>query len=111
MIIISTIDLKFNINNFQTDPFKQHTQEFISGAVIGAFLSSLFYPTNVVKVEMQRTMGHASLSIREAFLHVYAERGYKLRNVFKGVGINCSRAFISWGIINAAYESIQRLLY
>lgn len=60
---------------------------------------------------MQRTMGHASVSMRESFMHVYAERGYKLRNVFKGVGINCSRAFISWGIINAAYESIKNLLY
>lgn len=83
----------------------------MSGAVIGAFLSSLFYPTNVVKVEMQRTMGHASLSIRDAFQHVYAERGYQLRHVFKGVGVNCSRAFISWGIINASYESIKKLLY
>lgn len=96
---------------FQTDSFKQTTQEFLSGAIIGAFLSSLFYPTNVVKVEMQRSMGHASMSIRDAFQQVYAERNYQLRLVFKGVGVNCSRAFISWGIINAAYEHIKKFLY
>lgn len=56
-------------------------------------------------------MGHASMSIRQAFLHVYAERNYQLRLVFKGVGVNCSRAFLSWGIINASYEYMKNLLY
>lgn len=60
---------------------------------------------------MQRDMGHASMSIRQAFLHVYAERNYQLRLVFKGVGVNCSRAFLSWGIINASYEYMKNLLY
>lgn len=60
---------------------------------------------------MQNTLGTPNLSISEAFKMVYIERGSKLRNVYKGVSINCSRAFISWGIINASYEGIKRLFF
>lgn len=95
----------------QNDAFKRSMQEFISGAVIGAFLSSLFYPANVVKVAMQNTMGGPNLSISETFRNVYRERGSKIRNVYKGVSINCSRAFLSWGIINVSYEGIKRLFF
>lgn len=83
----------------------------MSGAVIGAFLSSLFYPANVVKVAMQNTIGGPNLSISEAFRNVYRERGSKLRNVYRGVSINCSRAFLSWGIINVSYEGIKRMFF
>lgn len=86
-------------------------QEFAAGAIIGAFLSSLFYPVNVVKTRMQNTMGTPTIGMVEAFNSVYHERGSKLRNVYKGVSINCSRAFLSWGIINVAYEGIKRLFF
>lgn len=59
---------------------------------------------------MQSTMGTSSISIRQAFLNVYNERGRKISNVYKGVSINCSRAFISWGIVNTAYEHIKKFL-
>lgn len=96
---------------FQNDTLRRSIQEFMSGAFIGAFLSSLFYPANVVKVAMQTTIGGPNPSIIGAFRHVYRERGSKLRNVYKGVGINCSRAFLSWGIINVSYEGIKRLFF
>lgn len=86
-------------------------QQFLSGAFIGAFLSSLFYPLNVVKVTMQQTMGTPNQSISDAFKTVYRDRGCKLRNVYKGMGINCTRAFVSWGIINVSYEGIKRLFF
>lgn len=97
--------------HLQNDTLTRSMQEFISGAVIGAFLSSLFYPANVVKVAMQNTIGGPNLSISQAFRNVYRERGSKLRNVYKGVSINCSRAFLSWGIINVSYEAIKRLFF
>lgn len=59
---------------------------------------------------MQSTMGTSSLSIHKAFMNVYRERGSKISNVYKGVTINCSRAFISWGIVNTAYEHIKAFL-
>lgn len=95
----------------QGDAVKQATQEFISGALIGAFLSSLFYPTNVIKVAMQTQIGTPDMTISQAFARVYIERGSKLRNIYKGVGLNCTRAFLSWGIINVSYEGIKRTFF
>lgn len=88
----------------------QTVQEFLAGALIGAIISSIFYPLNVIKVSMQSTMGTSSIGISEALLNVYNERGRKIRNVYKGVSVNCSRAFISWGIMNTAYEHIKKFL-
>lgn len=84
-------------------------QEFISGAFIGALLSTVFYPLNVCKVIMQQEMGTPYHSISSAFKNIYRERGSNLRHLYRGVGINCARAFVSWGIINVSYEAIKRL--
>lgn len=89
----------------------QTIQEFLAGACIGALISSIFYPLNVIKVSMQSTMGTSSISITTALMNVYNERGRKISNVYKGVGVNCSRAFLSWGIMNTAYEHIKKLLH
>lgn len=86
-------------------------QEFLAGALIGATISSLFYPINVIKVSMQSSMGTARISMITAFRNVYNERGRSLSNVYKGVSVNCSRAFISWGIMNTAYEHIKQFLH
>lgn len=97
--------------SFQEDKVKQSTQEFLSGAFIGAFLSSLFYPTNVVKVAMQSQIGTPYMTINQALARVYLERDSKIRNIYKGVGLNCTRAFLSWGIINVSYEWIKRTFF
>lgn len=55
-------------------------------------------------------MGTKSISMFKAFRNIYNERDRKLRNVYKGVSINCYRAFLSWGIINTAYENIKKIL-
>ncbi|XP_055305445.1 mitochondrial nicotinamide adenine dinucleotide transporter SLC25A51 [Sitodiplosis mosellana] len=93
------------------DRVTQSVQEFLSGAFIGAFLSTLFYPLNVLKTKMQATLGIPNQSMSEAFRILYAERGSKMRNVYKGCGINGTRAFVSWGIINVSYEGIKRLFF
>lgn len=85
-------------------------QEFLSGALIGAIISSLFYPLNVVKVAMQSTMGTPGQSISSTLAHVYRERGRSWSNVYRGVTVNCSRAFLSWGIMNTGYEHIKKML-
>lgn len=96
--------------SFQNDHFRQSAQEFLSGALIGAFLSTVFYPLNVVKVVMQSTMGTPKQSIIDAFKLIYHERDSKIRNIYKGCSINSLRAFVSWGIISVSYEGIKRLI-
>lgn len=83
----------------------------MAGAIIGAATSSIFYPLNVIKVAMQSTMGTSSISMWTSFMNVYKERGSKITNVYKGCSFNCTRAFISWGIMNTAYEHMKKLLY
>ncbi|XP_055676952.1 mitochondrial nicotinamide adenine dinucleotide transporter SLC25A51 [Lutzomyia longipalpis] len=89
----------------------QSIQEFFAGALIGAFTSSVFYPLNVVKVYMQSTIGGPYVNFVPVLIHIYKERGCKWRNVYKGVSINCTRAFFSWGIMNMAYEQIKKMIY
>lgn len=94
----------------QSNAVTQTLQEFFAGALIGAIISSIFYPLNVVKVAMQSTMGTPRMSISEAFAHVYNERGRRVANVYKGVTVNCTRAFLSWGIMNTGYEHLKKIL-
>lgn len=96
---------------FQHTVITQSTQEFVSGACIGAFISSVFYPINVLKVTMQSRVGGPSESMLTALRLVYNERDRKLRNVYKGVSMNCTRAFFSWGIVNSAYEQLRKVFY
>jgi len=84
--------------------------DFISGALLGAFLSTLFYPLNVVKTRMQVKVGGSHLAIWPTFQVIYKERGYSWRKIFRGVHMNYSRSVLSWGIINATYEALMRWL-
>ena len=83
---------------------------FICGALLGAFLSTLFYPVNVVKTRMQARVGGRHVGIHETFKEIYKERGYSWRRMFHGVHINYSRSLLSWGIINATYEALMKWL-
>ncbi|XP_017777766.1 PREDICTED: solute carrier family 25 member 51 [Nicrophorus vespilloides] len=85
--------------------------EFLCGAVIGACVSSIFYPLNVLKITMQSRLGGPSPSIFVVFQQIYNERGGKLKHLYRGVHVNCLRAFLSWGVMNAAYENMRKLLY
>lgn len=79
---------------------------FISGAGLGAALSTAFFPLNVVKTRMQTRIGGPFLSIRGALQETLAERNYRWRKLFRGVHVNYTRSFVSWGIINAVYEHL-----
>lgn len=85
--------------------------QFVSGACIGAFLSSIFYPLNVVKVSIQSNIGGEYRNPLIVLGEVYRERGGRVRHIYHGVGTNCTRAFLSWGVMNAAYENIKKLIY
>lgn len=77
-------------------------ENFVTGALLGAFISTLFYPVNVVRTKMQTVdIGSKFLNIGEAMRIVYHERNRSWRKIYRGVHINYTRALISWGIINA----------
>lgn len=84
--------------------------DFISGAVLGAFLSTVFYPLNVTKTRMQARVGGRHFGIRETFKEILKERNYSWQRMFRGVHINYTRSLLSWGIINATYEALMKWL-
>lgn len=82
--------------------------DFVSGSLVGAFVSTIFYPVNVIKIRMQVEYGSRHLGILEALRLAYEARDRSLRKLFYGVHLNYSRALMSWGITNAAYEVFKR---
>lgn len=86
-------------------------QNFIAGASIGAFLSTLFYPLNVIKIAMQCELGGPHRSLIHEYNYILRKRGSNFRNFYHGALLNISRAFLSWGVINASYEVFRKVLY
>ncbi|XP_076046663.1 mitochondrial nicotinamide adenine dinucleotide transporter SLC25A51 isoform X2 [Oratosquilla oratoria] len=91
--------------------YSQLLGDFISGAFLGAFISTVMYPINVLKTHQQCQVGGPFISIRATFWDIYNSRNRKLSRIFSGVHVNYSRALVSWGIINASYEVLHKLLY
>ncbi|XP_022655775.1 solute carrier family 25 member 51-like isoform X3 [Varroa jacobsoni] len=83
---------------------EQMLADFVSGALVGAFVSTLFYPINVVKIRMQVEYGTPHLSMLSALKSAFESRDRRIHKLFYGVHLNYSRALLSWGITNAAYE-------
>ena len=81
---------------------------FISGAGLGAALSTIFFPLNVVKSRMQARIGGPHFGMIETYKLILEERRNNWRKMFRGVHINYTRSFISWGIINATYDFLKK---
>lgn len=92
-------------------PSIEFLRNFASGGLVGAAISTLFFPINVLKTHMQSKVGGPLTSCRNAFLFIYEERNRSLRAIFSGARVNFIRSLISWGIINASYEKLKTLLY
>lgn len=86
------------------------TNAFISGAGLGMFLSTAFFPLNVVKNRLMTQIQTPYHGIVETFYVIFKERNYRWTKMFRGVHINYTRAFISWGIINTTYESLKKFM-
>lgn len=95
----------------QVDPgFKDTLEDFVSGAVLGSAISTLAYPLNVVKSNMMKSLGSEYKGIISTFQEVFESRERSWRRMYYGVNVNLSRSLISWGIVNASYEYILKLL-
>ncbi|TRY94469.1 hypothetical protein DNTS_004613 [Danionella cerebrum] len=84
--------------------------DFICGGILGAGLGVVFYPLNVAKSHAQVQIGGPFQSCREILGTVLKERGGKVSLLFRGVHLNFQRSVISWGIINASYELLLKML-
>uniref|UniRef100_A0A8C9TXF5 Solute carrier family 25 member 51b n=1 Tax=Scleropages formosus TaxID=113540 RepID=A0A8C9TXF5_SCLFO len=84
--------------------------DFICGGLLGAMLGILFYPCNVLKTRLQSQVGGDFLSSRQALLTIWRERGGKVTHLFRGAHLNYHRSILSWGIINATYELLLKLM-
>ncbi|XP_072295719.1 solute carrier family 25 member 51b [Eucyclogobius newberryi] len=102
-------------------PIKEHLPEatnqmgnlvndFVCGGLLGAGLGIMFYPLNVVKSRAQAQVGGEFQSCSKVFLTVWRERGNSLTMLFRGAHLNYHRSLLSWGIINATYELLLKLL-
>lgn len=84
---------------------------FVSGALIGSFTSTVFYPMNVIKIHMQTKIGSDFEKFLAVTREVYISRNRSLTSFYKGVHLNCMRSFISWGVINAAYDFLKNIIF
>nr|ACO11301.1 Mitochondrial carrier triple repeat protein 1 [Caligus rogercresseyi] len=87
---------------------RKFLSDFLLGAFLGGLISTLLYPVNVTKTHMQSRLGGSFLSFQSVLGELLRERG--LSGMFKGVHLNYTRSFISWGIINLSYEFVQSKL-
>ena len=77
---------------------------FLTGALLGASLSTIIYPLNVLKANMQADIGGEFTTVYKKFRIIYESRDKRLSLYNKGISGNFWRALLSWGITNAAYE-------
>lgn len=84
--------------------------DFANGALVGAIVSCVFYPINVVKVAAQSTIGGEYRGTLEILRTIYYERDRSVRQIYRGVTTNCTRSFFSWGIMNVAYQYLHDAL-
>ncbi|PAV90963.1 hypothetical protein WR25_19912 [Diploscapter pachys] len=99
-----------------SDSLDKHRQvvyffsDFVSGAVLGASISTLFFPINVVKNHMQSKVGVPFENPFMVFAEIWRDRGGSIRNLYLGVHLNFTRSLLAWGITNAMYELLRRSL-
>ncbi|XP_037116742.1 solute carrier family 25 member 51b [Syngnathus acus] len=84
--------------------------DFVCGGVLGAALGIMFYPLNVVKSRAQSRVGGAFQPCGQVLLTVWRERGGSVAMLFRGAHLNYHRSLLSWGIINATYELLLKLI-
>ncbi|EYC02113.1 hypothetical protein Y032_0102g3495 [Ancylostoma ceylanicum] len=107
--------------------------DFVSGAILGASISTVFFPMNVVKNHMQSKVGVAYENPFRVFSEVWLEREKSIRGLYLGVRkhmfalfllviflafvlvntsfkvhLNFTRSLLAWGIINTVYELLRR---
>jgi hypothetical protein len=84
--------------------FQHSLYDFVSGGLLGAFLSTLTYPINVLKNIQQSELGGQRDRPWKILRSVYEQRGHSIKEFYIGAKWNFLRSLVSWGIINSTYE-------
>ncbi|GMR32033.1 hypothetical protein PMAYCL1PPCAC_02228 [Pristionchus mayeri] len=84
--------------------------DFVSGGILGASISTLFFPVNVVKNRMQSQLGIPFENPARVFSTVWRERNGSLKELFRGVQLNFTRSLLAWGLTNSVYELLRKHL-
>jgi hypothetical protein len=84
--------------------FQHSIYDFLSGGLLGAVLSTLTYPINVLKNIQQSELGGRHYRPLNIFRFVYEQRGNSIKEFYIGAKWNFFRSLVSWGIINSTYE-------
>jgi len=82
--------------------------DFISGAVLGASISTFFFPLNVIKQRLQSRLGGSFESPRRVLAELWRQRNKSLSKLYRGVHLNFTRSLLTWGITNTIYELLRR---
>jgi hypothetical protein len=101
----------FSLRKPMTDLFPRSNSQisnaiynFITGALLGATISTLFYPLNVLKSNMQAKVGGEYVSVYKKFRIVFESRDKQMSLFNKGINGNFLRALLAWGITNSSFE-------
>ncbi|KAL7885764.1 hypothetical protein AOLI_G00060590 [Acnodon oligacanthus] len=84
--------------------------DFVCGGLLGAALGIMFYPLNVVKSRAQAQVGGEFVPCLRVLATVWRERGGSVALLFRGATLNYHRSLLSWGIINATYELLLKVV-
>ncbi|KAI5693629.1 hypothetical protein M8J75_002655 [Diaphorina citri] len=102
--------IRFPTESNKDRMYKIFIKDFLIGAVIGAINSSVFFPFNVIKIHMQSKLGGSYDSLWQVTREIYIDRGRRLSSFYRGVHMNCTRSFISWGVAMVAYGQLKERL-
>lgn len=107
VVVLEQQYVSYDINQKMPKRLVTSIGDFISGAVLGASISTIFFPVNVVKQRMQSTVNTPYLSAKAVFQIIWNERNGSLKELFRGITLNYTRSLLSWGITNSVYELLQ----
>ena len=81
-----------------------------AGSALWASLRIVFYPLNVMKTQAQAQVGGAFRPFSEVLAAVWRDRGGSVAMLYRGAHLNFHRSLLSWGITNATYELLRKIL-
>lgn len=92
------------------ESLQQLIGDFVAGSLLGATISTAFFPLGVIKNHMQAKVGVKYESGFKVFRDVWQLRNRSLRGLYLGVHLNFTRSLVAWGIINSMYGILRRAL-
>lgn len=91
---------------------KEALRNFLAGGTMGSFTSTLFYPINVLRIQMQTAeVGTERMSLYATGKALYEERGGKMRLMMAGMGAHVTRSFVFWGFWSTVNELLCDYLH